>query len=57
MECENCAKEIPDVVMMHNIRRETLALSELAKSHRLFCSEACIRKKLEEDLLESYLHV
>ena len=49
MKCEQCGKEIPEVVMVHKAKPLIDKLSSLAVVYRLFCSDECQRQKQAED--------
>ena len=49
MRCENCDKEIPEVILVHKAQPVEERLSGLAITHRLFCSEECMRQKRREE--------
>ena len=49
MKCEQCGKEIPDVILVHKGKLVIESLSNLAVAYHLYCSEECQRLKKAED--------
>jgi len=56
MKCEQCGKDIPEVVMIHKDRRVMDTLSNLSKIYHLFCSDNCQRTKEAEDWKKKHPH-
>ena len=49
IKCEECGKEIPDVILVHKGKLVIDSLSNLAVAYHLFCSEECQRLKKAQD--------
>lgn len=56
MRCEQCGKDIPEVVLVHKAKPFIDKLSNLAVVYHLFCSEKCQRLKKQEDWKREHLH-
>jgi len=54
MKCEQCAKEIPEVILVHKVKPAIERLSTLAVEYHLFCSDECQRLKKAEDWKKKY---
>ena len=54
MKCEECGKEIPEVVMVHKAQPLIERLSDLAIVYRLFCSDECQRLKRAKEWKEKH---